>query len=83
MEAALNSNAIVRASRVFARKNPITGALVYADVVLEEGCAADVNSEFEILSACRALLGPQSVPAALRFVADLPITAGGKLARHG
>jgi acyl-coenzyme A synthetase/AMP-(fatty) acid ligase len=83
VEAALNSYAIVRASRVFARKNPITGALVYADVVLREGCAADANSEFEILSACRALLGPQSVPAALRFVADLPITAGGKLARHG
>ena len=83
VEAALNSHAIVRASRVFARKNPITGALVCADVVLREGCAADANSEFEILSACRALLGPQSVPAALRFVADLPMTAGGKLARHG
>ena len=83
VEAALNSHAIVRASRVFARKNPITGALVYADVVLRDGSAADANSEFEILSACRALLGPQSVPAALRFVADLPITAGGKLARHG
>jgi acyl-coenzyme A synthetase/AMP-(fatty) acid ligase len=83
VEAALNSHAMVHASRVFARKNPITGALVYADVVLREGCAADANSEFEILSACRALLGPQSVPAALRFVADLPITAGGKLARHG
>ena len=83
VEAALNSHATVRASRVFARKNPITGALVCADVVLREGCAADENSEFEILSACRALLGPQSVPAALRFVADLPMTAGGKLARHG
>jgi acyl-coenzyme A synthetase/AMP-(fatty) acid ligase len=83
VEAALNSHPIVRASRVFARKNPITGALVCADVVLQEGCAADANSEFEILSACRALLGPQSVPAALRFVTDLAITSGGKLARHG
>ena len=83
VEAALNSHAIVLASRVFARKNPITGAVVCAEVVLQEGYAADANSEFEILSACRALLGPQSVPAALRFVADLPMTAGGKLARHG
>ncbi len=83
VEAALNSHAIIRSSRVFARKNPITGALVCADVVLREGYAADENSEFEILSACRALLGPQFVPATLRFVADLPMTAGGKLARHG
>ena len=83
VEAALNSHAAVRASRVFARKNPITGALVFADVVLREGCAADAKSERQILSACRALLRPHSVPAGLRFVSDLPMTEGGKLARHG
>jgi acyl-coenzyme A synthetase/AMP-(fatty) acid ligase len=83
VEAALNSIELVRASRVFARKNPVTGALVYADVVLRNGYAADANTELEILSACRARLGPHSAPAALRFVADLPMTSGGKIARHG
>ena len=37
VEAALNAHAAVRASRVFARKSPITGALVFAEVVLRDG----------------------------------------------
>jgi acyl-coenzyme A synthetase/AMP-(fatty) acid ligase len=83
VETALNANAIVRASRVFARTSPITGALVYADVVLRDGFLPDAASEGEILGACRASLPAYMVPAGLRFVADLPMTDGGKLARHG
>ena len=45
VETALNAHAIVRASRVFARTSPITGALVFADVVLRDGCLADAASE--------------------------------------
>ncbi len=41
VEAALNAHPAVRASRVFARANPITGALVAAEVVLRDGAAAD------------------------------------------
>ena len=44
VEAALNAHAAVRASRVFARKNPITGALVVADVVLRDGRAPRTGS---------------------------------------
>ena len=83
VETALNAHAIVRASRVFARTSPITGALVFADVVLRDGCLADAASEGQILAACRESLPPHMVPAGLRFVADLPMTEGGKLARHG
>jgi acyl-coenzyme A synthetase/AMP-(fatty) acid ligase len=83
VETALNAHAIVRASRVFARTSPITGAVVYADVVLRDGCLPDAASEGEILGACRANLPAYMVPAGLRFVADLPMTDGGKLARHG
>jgi acyl-coenzyme A synthetase/AMP-(fatty) acid ligase len=83
VETALNANAIVRASRVFARTSPITGSLVFADVVLRDGCLPDAASEGEILGACRASLPAYMVPAGLRFVADLPMTDGGKLARHG
>ncbi len=43
----------------------------------------DAGSEREILAACRARLPPHMVPAGLRFVAELPMTDGGKLARHG
>ena len=83
VETALNAHAIVRASRVFGRTSAITGALVFADVVLRDGCLADAASEGQILAACRASLPPYMVPAGLRFVADLPMTEGGKLARHG
>lgn len=83
VEAALNANEFVRASRVFARKNPVTGALVCADVVLKDGRPPGADLELEILAGCRAKLPPHSVPATLRFVADLPMTAGGKLGRHG
>ena len=83
VEAALNAHEAVRASRVFARKNPITGALVAAEVVLREGVSAREGLSAEILSACRAALPAHKAPSFLRFVAELPITDGGKLARHG
>ena len=80
VEAALNAHEAVQ---VFARKNPIMGALVVGDVVLRDQRAADAETEREILAACRASLAPHMVPARLRFVADMPMTDGGKLARHG
>jgi acyl-coenzyme A synthetase/AMP-(fatty) acid ligase len=82
VEAALNAHAAVRASRVFARKNPITGALVVADVVLRDERVYE-GLEREILAACRVRLPAHMTPAKLRFVAELPITGAGKLARHG
>ena len=83
VEEALNAHEAVRASRVFARRNPIVGALVVADVVLRDQHAPHPGSEREILAACRASLAPHMVPSRLRFVADMPMTDGGKLARHG
>jgi acyl-coenzyme A synthetase/AMP-(fatty) acid ligase len=83
VEAAINSHAAVRASRVFARKNPITGALVVADVVLREERGSQPGLEREIIAACRARLPAHMTPARLRFVADLPMTGAGKVARHG
>ena len=78
VEAALNAHAAVRASRVFARKNPITGALVVAEVVLRDGQAA--RSGFGARNPRRLprALPAHMAPARLRFVADLPMTDGGK-----
>jgi acyl-coenzyme A synthetase/AMP-(fatty) acid ligase len=83
VEAALNAHAAVLASRVFGRRSPITGALVFADVVLRDADAASPSSEREILAACSRRLARHMVPAGLRFVAELPMTDGGKIARHG
>jgi len=83
VEAVINRYPGVRASRVSGRKSPITGAIVIADVVLSD--VANDNATFKqaILDACREKLPAFKVPAMLRFVPALELTAGGKLSRHG
>ncbi len=83
VEAVINRHPGVALSRVSSRKNPITGALVVADVVLAD--AANDNATFKesLLALCRAQLPAFKVPALVRFVERLELTAGGKLARHG
>lgn len=83
VEAVINRHPGVRMSRVSGRKSPITGAIVIAEVVLAD--AANDNATFKqaILEACREKLPAFKVPAMLRFVPALELTAGGKLSRHG
>jgi acyl-CoA synthetase (AMP-forming)/AMP-acid ligase II len=86
VEAAINRHADVWASLVRSRRNPITGAVVAADIVLKdhagvsEGRATEV--EREIMAICRRSLAPYKVPAVIRFVPSLDISATGKLVRH-
>jgi len=82
VEAVINRHPGVRMSRVSGRKSPITGAIVIAEVVLAD--AANDNATFKqaILEACRDKLPAFKVPAMLRFVPALELTAGGKLSRH-
>jgi len=82
IEAVINRNDGVRMSRVKARKSPITGAIVVADVVLADGCDASGNDiKSRIIADCKATLAPHKVPAMIKFVDRLDITAAGKLAR--
>jgi acyl-coenzyme A synthetase/AMP-(fatty) acid ligase len=86
VEAVINRHPTVRMSLVKARKSPITGAIVVADVVVEteadHGDASPAKAlEVEILEACRRALAPHKVPALIRFVPSLDIGASGKLAR--
>jgi acyl-coenzyme A synthetase/AMP-(fatty) acid ligase len=83
VEAVINGHASVHASLVKARRNPIIGALVAADVVLNEGVVEAPGLKEEIIAACARQLAPYKVPALVRFVPSLAVTAGGKLARHG
>jgi acyl-coenzyme A synthetase/AMP-(fatty) acid ligase len=39
--------------------------------------------EREIMELCRSRLAAHKTPARLRFVPELPLTEGGKLARNG
>jgi acyl-coenzyme A synthetase/AMP-(fatty) acid ligase len=83
IEAVINRHADVRMSRARARRSPITGSIVVADVILADGC--DVGNadaiRAGILADCRARLAPHKVPAMIKFVTALDITAAGKLAR--
>ena len=83
VEAVINRHPQVRMSLVRARRNPITGALVVADVVLRQdgdaGAATEV--EQEILRLCREGLTRHKVPSAIRFVPALAVATSGKLAR--
>lgn len=86
VESILNADPRVRMSLVRARRNPITGAVVVADVVLAnpaspgQSDAADAVKN-ELLDACRRALAAHKVPATLRFVPALEFTAAGKLVR--
>lgn len=81
IEAVINAHPAVRMSRVSARKSPITGAIVAAEVVLADPGADETAARAAILAACRERLAPFKVPAMLRFAASLPMSAGGKLER--
>ena len=83
IEAVINRHAEVRMSRARSRRSPITGAIVVVDVILADGCDAGRADEIRnmILADCRARLAPHKVPAMIRFVDALDVTAAGKLAR--
>ena len=89
VEAAINGHPRVRMSLVSARKNPFTGSIVVADVVLDDGAPADATAtdgstealKHDILESCRAVLDRHKVPVSIRFVPALDITLTGKLRR--
>jgi len=83
IEAVINQHDEVRMSRARSRKSPITGSIVVADVILADGCDVSRGDEIrnKILADCRAQLPSHKVPAMIKFVEALDITAAGKLAR--
>ncbi|HEX3937120.1 MAG TPA: fatty acid--CoA ligase family protein [Xanthobacteraceae bacterium] len=91
VEAVINRHPQVRMSLVRGKKNPITGAIVIADVVLNETGQKSETSDGgrdlnrvkgEILQHCRDVLPRYKVPAAISIVPALDVAATGKLVRH-
>lgn len=89
IESVLNADPRVRMSLVRARRNPITGAVVVADVVLEDALKSTLDAakeervRNELIEACRRALPAHKVPAMLRFVSALEMSAAGKMVRPG
>jgi acyl-coenzyme A synthetase/AMP-(fatty) acid ligase len=86
IEALLNGHPAVRMSRVLSRRNPITGSLVVADIVLKDGLdttnGQGAELQRDILRLCRATLPRHKVPATLNFVQALDVAATGKMVRR-
>jgi acyl-CoA synthetase (AMP-forming)/AMP-acid ligase II len=85
VEAVINRHPSVRMSRVKARKNPITGAVLVADIVVRAEADAAVGAEAiksEILEACHRQLPPFKVPSLLHLVTSLDVSDAGKLVRR-
>jgi acyl-coenzyme A synthetase/AMP-(fatty) acid ligase len=88
VESVLNADPRVRMSLVKARRNPLTGSLVVAEVVLADSASSTDASladkiKSDLLSACRRMLAAHKVPAQLRFVPTLELSGAGKLVRPG
>ncbi len=87
VEAVINAHPWVRMSLVKARRNAITGAIVTADVVLmDESSAAGPRPGVpavaqQLTEMCKASLAAFKVPAMIRIVPSLEVSAAGKLVR--
>ena len=87
VEAVINSHPWVRMSLAKARRNPITGAVVTADVVLAEelnGVHERPSNEAltqELLESCRRALPAHKVPTVIHIVPALEVSLAGKLVR--
>lgn len=77
----LDQHPAVLRSRVFGRPHPQMGESVCAEVQLRNGGASPALRE-EILAFCRRQLSSHKVPTSLEFVAEIGLTASGKV-RHG
>src|ERR1700716_305781 len=84
IEAVINRHEEVRMSRARSRRSPITGSIVVADVILADGCDLTRSDAIrdKILADCRAQLASHKVPAMIKFVSSLDMTAAGKLVRQ-
>src|SRR5450755_947835 len=74
VEAVINRHPRVQMSLVKSRKNPVTGAVVIAEIVLKpapdsgDANPADATLKGEILADCQRALAAHKVPAAIRIV---------------
>ncbi|MBV9621052.1 MAG: AMP-binding protein [Gammaproteobacteria bacterium] len=84
VEAVLNADPRVRMSLVRARRSPITGAVVTAEVVLREPPGEEpARLARELTERCRAVLAPHKVPTTIKIVPGLALAPSGKLVRSG
>jgi acyl-coenzyme A synthetase/AMP-(fatty) acid ligase len=88
IESVINRHPRVQGSLVRARRSPLLGTIVAADVMLNVSAGAEATAAAdaadirrEILELCRGHLSAHKVPATIRIVASLNLSAAGKMQR--
>jgi acyl-coenzyme A synthetase/AMP-(fatty) acid ligase len=86
VEAVINRHPEVQMSLVRARKSPVTGSLVVADIVLKQPISADgpdpSSVRDDVMLLCRESLSAFKVPSAINVVPMLAIGQSGKVMRQ-
>jgi acyl-CoA synthetase (AMP-forming)/AMP-acid ligase II len=83
VEAVIMQHPDVQMARVRGRPNPITGAIVVADIVLRSDCRMSFHViRDQILDSCRRSLPRHKVPAMLHEQRMLDIAESGKMVRR-
>jgi acyl-CoA synthetase (AMP-forming)/AMP-acid ligase II len=82
VEAVIKTVSGVTLVKVSAKRNPVTGSLVVAEIQLEAGVNVE-DTRRRIQEVCRASLEREAVPAIIRFVDGFATNAAGKLVRTG
>ncbi len=86
VEAVINRHPEVQMSLVRARKSPVTGSLVVADIVLKQPSSTDGpdprSVRDDVMLLCREALSAYKVPAAINVVPTLAIGQSGKVMRQ-
>jgi acyl-coenzyme A synthetase/AMP-(fatty) acid ligase len=80
VERAILSHPHVAMARVYPRFNPITGALVAADVMATEDAPETLRTD--LIRFLRGRLEKHAVPAVLRLTRDFVVNAAGKVERN-
>ncbi|MFI5400728.1 MAG: class I adenylate-forming enzyme family protein [SAR324 cluster bacterium] len=78
VENALCEHAAVQSAAVIGVSDEIRGELVHAFVVLKPGAQASAQ---DLIAHCATLIGKHKLPRDVSFVAELPLTASGKIQR--
>ena len=79
VEHALHEHPAVAEVAVYGAPDPEWGEAVRAAVALREGAAATAD---ELIAFCRARLAAYKAPRSVRFLAELPKTGSGKIAKR-
>jgi acyl-CoA synthetase (AMP-forming)/AMP-acid ligase II len=79
VENVLHRHPAVLECAVFGIPDPVWGEAVTAAVVLRPGCAAIAR---ELIDWCRERIAHYKAPAQVRFLAELPKTATGKISKR-